>query len=156
MTRKKYDAIVVGVDHNGLTAAAYLARAGLSTLVLERRAIVGGCCVTEEIAQGGRARGKLCRHRLHRPNDLRSSCRCLGRSKRTRRHLGVVANRTTVRLSENPTTREGARRGYPIECGEGQLERRTPPPPKLQIQQTTPVAGDARLTIGQLLLEAFT
>ena len=69
MTRKKYDAIVVGVDHNGLTAAAYLARAGLSTLVLERRAIVGGCCVTEEIAQGGRARGKLCRHRLHRPND---------------------------------------------------------------------------------------
>jgi phytoene dehydrogenase-like protein len=42
--------IVVGGGHNGLTAAAYLARAGLSTLVLERREIVGGCCVTEEIA----------------------------------------------------------------------------------------------------------
>ncbi|MFY9731531.1 MAG: FAD-dependent oxidoreductase, partial [Candidatus Acidiferrales bacterium] len=55
MTRKKYDAIVVGAGHNGLTAAAYLARAGLSTLVLERRAIVGGCCVTEEIAPGCRA-----------------------------------------------------------------------------------------------------
>ena len=41
--------------HNGLTAAAYLARAGLSTLVLERRAIVGGSCVTEEIAPGCRA-----------------------------------------------------------------------------------------------------
>ena len=41
---------MVGGGHNGLTAAAYLAREGLSTLVLERREIVGGCCVTEEIA----------------------------------------------------------------------------------------------------------
>ena len=49
---KTYDAIVVGGGHNGLTAAAYLARAGLSILVLERREIVGGCCVTEEIAPG--------------------------------------------------------------------------------------------------------
>src|SRR5271169_6374402 len=52
--RKSYDAIVVGAGHNGLTAAAYLARGGLSTLVLERREIVGGCCVTEEIAPGCR------------------------------------------------------------------------------------------------------
>src|ERR1700727_3824494 len=52
--RKTYDAIVVGGGHNGLTAAAYLARAGLSTLILERREIVGGCCVTEEIAPGCR------------------------------------------------------------------------------------------------------
>jgi phytoene dehydrogenase-like protein len=49
-----YDAIVVGAGHNGLTAAAYLARMGLSTLVLERRDIVGGCCTTEEIAPGCR------------------------------------------------------------------------------------------------------
>lgn len=43
---------MIGAGHNGLTAAAYLARAGYSTLVLERRDIVGGCCVTEEIAPG--------------------------------------------------------------------------------------------------------
>src|ERR1700756_5239388 len=49
-----YDAIVIGAGHNGLTAAAYLARGGLSTLVLERREIVGGCCVTEEISPGCR------------------------------------------------------------------------------------------------------
>ena len=54
-SRASYDAILVGGGHNGLTAAAYLARAGLSTLVLERRAIVGGACVTEEIAPGCRA-----------------------------------------------------------------------------------------------------
>lgn len=53
-SRTVYDAIIVGGGHNGLTAAAYLARAGLSTLVLERREIVGGCCVTEEIAPGCR------------------------------------------------------------------------------------------------------
>ena len=45
---KSYDVVVIGAGHNGLTAAAYLAAAGLSTLVLERRPIVGGCCVTEE------------------------------------------------------------------------------------------------------------
>ena len=54
ISEKIYDAIVIGGGHNGLTAAAYLARQGLSTLVLERRKIVGGCCVTEEIAPGCR------------------------------------------------------------------------------------------------------
>ena len=53
--KTSYDAIVIGAGHNGLTAAAYLASAGLKTLVLERREIVGGCCVTEEIAPGCRA-----------------------------------------------------------------------------------------------------
>src|SRR5215467_9791460 len=54
-SQRRYDAIVVGAGHNGLTAAAYLARAGLQTLVLERREVVGGCCVTEEIAPGCKA-----------------------------------------------------------------------------------------------------
>jgi phytoene dehydrogenase-like protein len=46
--------IVVGGGHNGLTAAAYLARAGLRTIVLERRPILGGACVTEEVWPGAR------------------------------------------------------------------------------------------------------
>jgi phytoene dehydrogenase-like protein len=49
-----YDAIIVGGGHNGLTAAAYLARAGLRTVVLERRHLLGGAAVTEEIVPGFR------------------------------------------------------------------------------------------------------
>ena len=47
-----YDAIIIGAGHNGLVTAAYLARAGLRTLVLERRDVVGGACVTEELWPG--------------------------------------------------------------------------------------------------------
>ena len=50
-----YDAIVIGAGHNGLVCAGYLARSGLKPLVLERRGIVGGAAVTEEIAPGFRA-----------------------------------------------------------------------------------------------------
>jgi len=49
-----YDAIIVGGGHNGLTAAGYLAKAGFKTLVLEKRSILGGSCVTEEIHPGYR------------------------------------------------------------------------------------------------------
>jgi phytoene dehydrogenase-like protein len=48
-TMNQYDAIVVGAGHNGLTAAAYMAKAGLRVLVLEARPIVGGAAVTEEL-----------------------------------------------------------------------------------------------------------
>jgi phytoene dehydrogenase-like protein len=49
-----YDAIVVGGGHNGLTTGAYLAHAGLRVCVLERRQILGGACVTEEVWPGHR------------------------------------------------------------------------------------------------------
>ncbi len=48
----EYDAIVVGGGHNGLVNAAYLAKAGLRTLVLERRSFVGGAAITEELHPG--------------------------------------------------------------------------------------------------------
>jgi phytoene dehydrogenase-like protein len=50
----RYDAIVIGGGHNGLTAAAYLARAGRKVLVLERRPVLGGAAVTEEVFPGFR------------------------------------------------------------------------------------------------------
>jgi len=52
MSRRRYDAVVVGGGHNALVAAAYLARAGRRTLLLEKRPLVGGASVTEELHPG--------------------------------------------------------------------------------------------------------
>ncbi len=49
---EKYDAIVIGGGHNGLVNGAYLARAGLKTVVLEKRHLVGGAAITEELKPG--------------------------------------------------------------------------------------------------------
>ncbi len=49
---RSYDIIIIGAGHNGLVTAAYLARAGLKVLVLERREVLGGACVTEEVWPG--------------------------------------------------------------------------------------------------------
>ncbi len=54
MTTNGYDAIVIGGGHNGLVTAAYLGRAGLRTVVLERRDTVGGAAATSELAPGAR------------------------------------------------------------------------------------------------------
>ena len=50
--RSTYDAVIVGGGHNGLVAAAYLARAGRSCVVLERRPVVGGAAVSERVFAG--------------------------------------------------------------------------------------------------------
>ena len=49
---ERYDAIIVGGGHNGLVTAAYLAKAGKQVCVLERRPVLGGCSVTEELWPG--------------------------------------------------------------------------------------------------------
>jgi phytoene dehydrogenase-like protein len=51
---QRYDAVIIGGGHNGLVSAAYLARAGLKTLVLEQREVLGGAAVTEELIPGFR------------------------------------------------------------------------------------------------------
>lgn len=54
LPKRKWDAVIVGGGHNGLTSAAYLARAGLEVAVLEKRHVIGGAAVTEEIVPGFR------------------------------------------------------------------------------------------------------
>jgi phytoene dehydrogenase-like protein len=66
-----HDAVIIGAGHNGLVAAAYLARAGLDVAVLERREIVGGACVTEELWPGVRASPGAYTLSLLRPEIVR-------------------------------------------------------------------------------------
>src|SRR5437899_12023201 len=71
MSTGGYDIVVIGAGHNGLTAAAYLARAKLRTLVVERRPVVGGCVVTEEIFPGYRINTASFEHvQIHWTPDL--------------------------------------------------------------------------------------
>jgi len=67
MPNKTYDAVIIGAGHNGLTCAGYLARAGLSVKIIERRDIVGGAAVTEEFHPG--FRNSTCSHIVGALND---------------------------------------------------------------------------------------
>src|SRR5437879_12433723 len=66
-----YDIIIVGAGHNGLGTAAYLARAGMRVLVLERRDVVGGACVTEELWPGFKVSTSSYVNSLLRPEIIR-------------------------------------------------------------------------------------
>ena len=52
---ERYDAVIIGGGHNGLTTAAYLAKAGWKTLVLEKRHILGGATTSDEIVPATRS-----------------------------------------------------------------------------------------------------
>jgi phytoene dehydrogenase-like protein len=67
----KYDAIIIGGGHNGLVTACYLARAGWKVLVLERRYLVGGACVTEESFPGFKVSTAAYVNSLFRPEIIR-------------------------------------------------------------------------------------
>ncbi|GIW83595.1 MAG: FAD-dependent oxidoreductase [Gemmataceae bacterium] len=66
-----YDVIIIGGGHNGLVCAAYLARAGRRVLVLERRSILGGCCITEELWPGFKVSTAAYVNSLLRPEIIR-------------------------------------------------------------------------------------
>src|SRR5262245_63239445 len=66
-----YDTIIIGAGQNGLVTAAYLARAGRKVLVLERRELVGGACVTEELWPGYRVSTAAYVNSLLRPEIIR-------------------------------------------------------------------------------------
>src|SRR3954452_10930435 len=71
MTTTTYDAIIIGAGHNGLVTAAYLAKAGQKVLVLERRDVLGGCCVTEVVWPGYKVSTAAYVNSLLRPEIIR-------------------------------------------------------------------------------------
>jgi len=68
---QSYDAVIIGGGHNALVTAAYLARAGKKVVVLERRELVGGACVTEELWPGFKVSTGAYVNSLLRPEIIR-------------------------------------------------------------------------------------
>ena len=101
---RTYDAIVVGGGHNGLVNGAYLAKAGLRTLVLERRHLVGGAAITEELRPG-----LLVHDVLLRPQPAAARDRPRARPGQARLHAADDA----VRRSTRPGRRLPAARRRP-------------------------------------------
>ncbi len=110
--RSRYDAVVVGGGHNGLVAAAYLARAGRSCLVLERRDAVGGAAVSERPFEGLDAR-------LSRYAYLVS---LLPQQIVDELGLDVTLVRRAV-SSYTPDPRTGGERGLLVDAGDGAATR---------------------------------
>ena len=112
--KKQYDAIVVGGGHNGLASAAYLARAGLSVLVLERLDHTGGAAVSTEAFSGRPARLSRYSYLVSlMPTQLIEDL-----------DLDVrLASRTTA--SYTPTFRDGRPTGLLVERPEGEATRRS-------------------------------
>jgi len=110
------DAVVVGAGHNGLTAAAYLARAGLAVQVLERRDIVGGACVTEELWPGVRASPGAYTFSLMRPEIVRDLDLAAHGLHVQTHEPGLFApfpdGRKVVTWSSRKRTREGIERDF--------------------------------------------
>ncbi len=108
----RYDAIVIGGGHNGLVHAAYLARAGRKVLVLERRHVLGGAAVTEEVFPGFRF--SVCSYvvSLLRPEIIRELDlpQARPRDPAARRHVHADAER---RL---PVAHERSRPDAPRDC----------------------------------------
>ena len=86
---RRYDAVIIGGGHNGLVSAAYLARAGLKTVVLEKRHLLGGAAVTEEIFPGFRF--SVASYVVSASSDPRSS------ASSTCRSTGSTSCRSTAR-----------------------------------------------------------
>ena len=83
LARRSWDVVIVGGGHNGLTAAAYLGRAGLAVLVLERRDRLGGACTLEQPFTD--------------PRYVMSPCRVSGRAVAPRRHRRARSARRGMR-----------------------------------------------------------
>ena len=98
-----YDAIVVGAGHNGLTNAAYLARAGLKVLVVERNPWIGGAAVSREIEQGWIYSNCSYVCSLLRPEICSATSSCRGTACRSCPTAAASPSRATATILGNYT-----------------------------------------------------